>query len=409
MTQCIDNKRANSNMRKRWRFFHATDFQSLMCPCFTVCRILGIFPYKINDSNLEASGSLYILSTVVICIFCVYGIFIFYELDSFGIMMSVGVPKSLERYSFYTLSSFVVIVTYVSRNPRLLLLQTVLDISSKLPPESYQKLSRLIHIKDIFGVFAMIILAIICIVKFSLYSILLTIFATYLSLLLFEMDMLYMNCVCVLKICFKKINDNLEKVQELVMSDKPHLLRRIYHEQRNPFLLMKLKTLKKQHLIVSDTVQMLNKIFSLQLIVTIVISFSEITFNLYFYIVLFMAKGEQEFLYAFFMMSVIYYAIKIVLIVWACDSGKDQAAKIGITVHDLLNSTSDKQIKDELQLFSMQILHRENVFSAKGLTVDATLLTAMVGSITTYLLILIQFLVTTHSCDRKAINMTEII
>jgi len=35
--------------------------------------------------------------------------------------------------------------------------------------------------------------------------------------------------------------------------------------------------------------------------------------------------------------------------VWACDSGKDQAAKIGITVHDLLNNTSDKQVKNEVK------------------------------------------------------------
>jgi len=31
----------------------------------------------------------------------------------------------------------------------------------------------------------------------------------------------------------------------------------------------------------------------------------------------------------------------------------------------------------QLELFSLQILHRENIFSAKGLTVDATLLTAV--------------------------------
>jgi len=31
----------------------------------------------------------------------------------------------------------------------------------------------------------------------------------------------------------------------------------------------------------------------------------------------------------------------------------------------------------QLQLFSLQILHRENTFCAKGLAVDATLLTAV--------------------------------
>jgi len=139
------------------------------------------------------------------------------------------------------------------------------------------------------------------------------------------------------------------KVQELVMNDKPYLLRRIYHEQKNSLLLMKLKTLKKQHLMVSDTVQMLNMIFGLQIIITIVISFAEITFNLYFYIVVFIAEEEENFWYWFFIFNMIYYITKIILIVWACDSGKDQAAKIGITVHDLLNNTSDKQVKNEVK------------------------------------------------------------
>lgn len=60
-----------------------------------------------------------------------------------------------------------------------------------------------------------------------------------------------------------------------------------------------------------------------------------------------MIKEEGEFWYLYFIMFAVYYTIKIVLI-WACDSGKDQAAKIGIIVHNLLNSTSDKQIKDEV-------------------------------------------------------------
>ncbi|XP_012063695.1 PREDICTED: uncharacterized protein LOC105627025 [Atta cephalotes] len=300
------------------------------------------------------------------------------------------------------------IVTYVLRRPRLLLLQTVLEISSELPSELYEKLSRLIHIKDIFGFFLLVIVSVAYCIYMPLNTIFLTMFVIYLTLLMFQMDMMYMNCVCILKICFKKINDNLMKVQELVMSDKPYLLRRIYHEQKNSLLLMKLKTLKKQHLMISDTVQMLNMIFGLQIIITIVISFTEITFNLYFYIVVFIAEEEENFWYWFFILNMIYYITKIILIVWVCDSGKDQAAKIGITVHDLLNNTSDKQVKNELEQFSVQILQRKNAFSAKGLTIDATLLTAMAGSITTYLIILIQFLMTSHSCDGN-ISIAEII
>ncbi|XP_024884597.1 putative gustatory receptor 28b [Temnothorax curvispinosus] len=218
-----------------------------------------------------------------------------------------------------------------------------------------------------------------------------------------------------LKACFKKIDDNLKDLRELVVNDEPHLLRRIYHEHRNPFLLMELKALKKQHLAVSDAVQMLNMIFSLQLLATIIMTFAELTFQLYFFIMhwkigMLMSNLSDSLYDVYLMVSMTYYSIKIMLIVWACETGKDQAMKISITVHDLLNNTSDDQIRDELQMFSLQVLHRENAFSAKGLIVDATLLTAIVGNITTYLLILIQFLITSHTCNGKIVdNGTQII
>ena len=171
---------------------------------------------------------------------------------------------------------------------------------------------------------------------------------------MFQMDMMYMNCVCVLKVCFKKINDNLMKVQELVMSDKPYLLRRIYHEQKNSLLLMKLKALKKQHLMISDSVQMLNMIFGLQIIVTIIISFVEITFNLYFYLVQLqegatslnnLAKQAYN---EIFITTFAYNIVKILLIVWACETGKNQALMINTTIHDMYNGINDREIKYEV-------------------------------------------------------------
>ncbi|KYQ52931.1 Putative gustatory receptor 28b [Trachymyrmex zeteki] len=252
-------------MWKKWQLFHATDFQSLMYPCFIFSSILGTFPYKINGSIFETSKQL-------------------------------PVP--------------------------------------------------------------------------------------YIHLMEFQMDMLYMNCVCILKACFKMIDDNLINLRELIINDEPHLLRRIYHEQKNSFLLMELKALKKQHLAISDTVQMLNTIFSLHILATIIMTFSQLTFHLYFYITnwnisMFEDSTIDLFYHIFTMVHTIIYCIKIVLIVWACETGKDRAMKIGITVHDLLNNISDKQITEELQLFSVQILHRENAFSAKGLLVDVTLLIAV--------------------------------
>ncbi|XP_011705689.1 PREDICTED: putative gustatory receptor 28b isoform X3 [Wasmannia auropunctata] len=314
-------------------------------------------------------------------------------------------------------STFIMIITHVSSGPRMRLLQTILKVSSKLPSESYQEMSKFIHVKDILGITLRVVQ--ICTnyskvhdFEINLWNILTVISTTYVGLLVFQINMLFINCVCVLKACFKRINENLAHVQRLMVNDiKLYKPRFICNEQRNKCLLIKLKMLEKQHLIVSNTVQMLNLIFSLQVTATIVMTYASITFELYFYIVrwqdgVFFDLDKQYL--DVLITSTGFNILKIVLHVWACETGKNQAQEIGTTIHDLLNSTNDEQIKKELVLFSLQILHRENTFSVKAFTVDAKLFTAIVGNITMYLLILIQFLNMSHSCDRRtAISVTQ--
>ncbi|XP_011859897.1 PREDICTED: putative gustatory receptor 28b [Vollenhovia emeryi] len=259
--------------RKRCLLFRATDFASLMYPCFTVCRILGIFSYKFNAANIKTYKPSYILSTIT---------------------------------------------------------------------------------------------------------------------------------------CFKQINDNLVNLREVLTNGEPYLLNGASRNQRNPFLLMKITALKKQHLSISDSVRMLKMVYSLQLVSTILMAFTHITFNMYFYFLALVQKSvpltsvEKQVLYEYFITFIMYYIIKIALMVWACETGKNQAREITTTIYNVVNSTNNKQIKYELELFYLQLLHCENVFSAKWITIDAKLLTAIIGSITTYLLILLQFLFTPHSCSGKS-------
>ncbi|XP_011880399.1 PREDICTED: putative gustatory receptor 28b [Vollenhovia emeryi] len=399
-------RHANDKMWKRWWLFHATDFQSLMYPCFTICRFLGIFPYNINASTFEASKLHYVLSAVIICVCCALYLTIIHGIAISKIINFGDVTRNFGALSFYTFSGVIVIITHILSSPRMHLLQTILEISSKLPKESYQKLSRLIHVKDVFGTILIVVQLCIYFSKTEMFEltcskVLILLFTMYLEMLIFQMNMLYINCVWVLKTCFKRINDNLIHVQRLVVNNMKLSVHRSI-QQKNQFLLIELKTLKKQHLTVSKTVHMLNIIFSLQLLVTTVMSFSEITFELYSYVVRWkdgvFISLDWQFLDVL-LASMTYYIMKIVLLVWVCETAKNQAKEISTTIHGVLNSTRDEQIKVELQLFSLQTLHCKNTFLTKGLTVDATLLTAMAGSVTTYMLIMIQFLITSHSCD----------
>ncbi|XP_071563939.1 uncharacterized protein [Temnothorax nylanderi] len=366
----------NKKERKDWWLFHATDFQSLMNPCFAFCRILGIFPYKINGSSFETSKPCYFLSAIVMCVFCFCALIIIMDIAKFNVQ---NVRRAIELYSFYIFGSFITVVTYILNGPRVRLLQTILKNSSRLPSKTYQEQSVMIHVKDIVGSFFLLVYLLICYYR-AQHSILTEVVSSlYIILVVFQINMLYINCVCVLKACFKKIDFDLAHL--LIMNDKPHLVRWIYREQRNPLLLMELKALKKQYLMVSDSVQVLNIIFSPQLLATIAIAFTEITFELYFNIVQWKNGGlsirwkQTDFIYT--MIYVMYYLMKIALIAWACETGKNEAIKISTTVHDVLNSTSDEQMKHELQLFSLQIMHCNKTFSAKGLTLGATLVTTV--------------------------------
>lgn len=326
------------------------DFQSLMYINFTFCKILGIFPYKMKSSTFEISKSRYILWTIITCAICIYELMMFYELNFSG-RIKLDTPKTITYNSHFILGAFLVIVWHVLTGSRMRLLQTIQEISSRLSPKSYQKLSKLIHAKDIFIFFFLLWFSLMLFSNYSEMAINTSFepLRLYITMIVFQMDMMYMNCVCVLKACFKEINNNLENLRELLVKD---ISRWIYHKQRNPFMLTELKALKKQYLMISNAVQMLNINFSLQLLVTIVIVFKQITFFLYFHIVQWHSgisiTIDKQIHSEFFVTHIMFYFIRITLIVWACETGKNQAIEISTTVHDMLNTTNDERIKYEV-------------------------------------------------------------
>lgn len=348
-------QRYKDKMCKRWWLFNAMDFQSLMHPCFIFCRIIGMFPYKINVSTFEASKPCYILSTLIVCICCIIDVIIIHDFYIFKINLGPMV-RSIEGICYFTCSGVIMISTHVLCGPRMRLLQTILEISSKLPRKSYQELSRLIHVKDILGTIWVIIQMRIYFYnsrEINYLNFVTKAFLVYCILLIFHLNMLYVNCICILKICFKSINDNLMHIQRSVINGTiPRIPTSICHMQKNQVLLMELKTLKKQHLMISDAVKMLQVIFSPQLLATIVIIISDITFEWYYCAVKWqngsLLISFNEHLFVMFLCCIIDYGILLMFLVWACETCKNQAYEIHTTIHDLLNNIIDEQIKEEV-------------------------------------------------------------
>jgi len=101
----------------------------------------------------------------------------------------------------------------------------------------------------------------------------------------------------------------------------------------------------------SNTVQILNTIFSGQVLITILIALIEINLNIYCHAVEWhdglVINLNRQFS-DLFLLGIIYYIAKTALIFWICETTKNQAQEIRTTIHDVLNSTRDKPIKDEV-------------------------------------------------------------
>ncbi|XP_043259891.1 uncharacterized protein LOC122401676 [Colletes gigas] len=219
--------------------------------------------------------------------------------------------------------------------------------------------------------------------------------------------MLYMNCVCVLKACFRKVNENLEQIDKSLTKDIDYTETQWVEKsprdvQRNTMLLMKVKSLEEKHLRLSDVVQLLNKTFLIHIITLSILTFVNVTFNLYYYI-LWINNGlpsdlAKQIWYFQFLTSVFYFMIKFMMSIWACETAKNQALAIGITVHNALSNANDTLVQHELTLFSLQILQQDNTFSARVVTMNAALLMQIMGGVVMYLLILFQFLLNAIAC-----------
>ena len=179
------------------------DFQSLMYPCFTICRICGIFPYKINASIFEFSNLYYI----VLSVFAVLLILIYHTVISISTQNFEEIITEISNINYLVLNYFIIIITLVLSGRQMHLLQLMSEISQKLSSKSFQKMFRLIHVKDIFRtIFFFLQESIYNIKVFKqniIFTILVYVSALYLYMLIFEIFMLYVNCV--LKACFKNI------------------------------------------------------------------------------------------------------------------------------------------------------------------------------------------------------------
>ncbi|XP_050488204.1 uncharacterized protein LOC126872368 isoform X2 [Bombus huntii] len=382
--------RTNKKLKSSSSYFRC--YTSLISASASINRLMGFLPYKLESSKLVYSKSYFVFSTISIIIYSICVIISLLQVNFFSMHLSTFANKL--HISFIFLCGPVIFISAYAKNQSMIrAIDGISNVSRILSSETWHKMATRIVIKDI-----LILIPQMCyipvIIFYSNFIFGYTCWYTFFGVI--ALISLYTNNVYVLNACFKYINDSLVQVKEILVNDEPHLLRRVYHMQKNPILLTKLRTLKKQHLEMSELVQLLNSTCSMQIEATFTIMVIDITFNMYNHLILFNEVGKTR-SFSFALIFAILYTVYVIITVSIVETTRSQMTKIGSSVHRILVHTFDEQVTTELELFSLQVLQTGNVFVMKGLIIDATLLTKMACGITTFLLILVQFLLV-ESC-----------
>jgi hypothetical protein len=163
---------------------------------------------------------------------------------------------------------------------------------------------------------------------------------------------------------------------------------------------VKITTLREVHFILCDASELTNSIFQVQILVGFIEIFVEITLCLYasltyvtgLFTCQLYSPSKWNMLGAFLVWATL-NLFKLIAVTASCHGASEQANHTAVLVHKLLVGLSlYPETTAELQLFSQQLLHRKVRFSACGFfPIDFTLLYSMAGSVTTYLIILLQY------------------
>ncbi|XP_058802660.1 uncharacterized protein LOC131670775 [Phymastichus coffea] len=385
-------------MTNRLRYFRIkiTNTYDLIKPCLFLYKTCGIFPYVKNNNNIVLCNIGFCFSLFIAIICTIYLLIAMYQ-SIISKEIEFDTVEGLLQYNcYFVLGTFITVNTCVSYKKRFFILRQIIEVSVILSAKELQYIACVIYTIIIIG-YIFLLAQFPHTYSEDLVLFISKMYTMYITIVVFLMDMQYMSYVMILKICFQNINKNILKLKMIKNQKSIHKAKSINFSRSEINLqLVKLQKLQQRHHNVSVIVQQLNKVFTFHVIATVLMTFIEVTFGLYFFILHSQGrKGidlEKQIWYNYFITSVTYYSLKIVIIVWVCQKAKNEASKTGIIVHEVILNVDNDEFVTELNLFSLQLLQCKNEFTSKCITVDAKLLTAIVSGIATYLLILIQFL-----------------
>ncbi|XP_077296677.1 putative gustatory receptor 28b [Arctopsyche grandis] len=161
--------------------------------------------------------------------------------------------------------------------------------------------------------------------------------------------------------------------------------------------IQKIHELWKIYDMICDATIGINELFSFKVLIIFTGTFISIVFNLFHAMMsLTELNGEDASFHTILLVLALHHCIMYLLImlvpIAVCNGSKQIIKNFAILINQLMVHEWDVNLSAKLHHFSMYMIHRKPNYSASGLCVlDNSLLFTIIGAITTYIVILMQF------------------
>ncbi|XP_055543419.1 uncharacterized protein LOC129728970 [Wyeomyia smithii] len=195
---------------------------------------------------------------------------------------------------------------------------------------------------------------------------------------------------------FKELNRYLCELLPTEM-EQSNNFRLFYVSKNRAFLLIRVVKIADLHHDLAKLIDEYNANFGLQLLMTHLGSTCVTIFSGFtLYRALVDMSSESIYISINNMCWSFYYAVYQILNTVLGEMVRSQSKQMGKLLHKAIALINDEEIRDQLLHFSNQISQRSSIISCKWFDFDNALIFSTMGAITTYLVILIQFDVTSQ-------------
>ncbi|THK33063.1 putative gustatory receptor 28b [Diachasma alloeum] len=198
---------------------------------------------------------------------------------------------------------------------------------------------------------------------------------------------IFVALVMILGLHFRQLNVKLMAVRDRSNSSPPKII-----EVSNEGV-ESIRLIAKVHYNLCKISKFINSFFSANLVVIVVMAFFVMSSSLYFIFNEVVKDEETDYWdIGTYVAWEITTALPIIVTVVICNLTSNEAELTGRLIHELYVENSESKLYQIIRSLSLQLHHQKIEFSGAGLfPINSSLLQTMIGNMTTFLVILIQF------------------